>query len=79
MRIPIKLAKQVSKEIGFAEIVIFGYDPHTGTQHVTTYGKTLSQCIDAARAGNFLKKSLGWPDEMCNAKPARMKNKEKMQ
>lgn len=42
-------------------------------QHITTYGKTKFQCIDAANAGNFLKKALGWPEKLCNAKLSRDK------
>ena len=64
LRIPISAAKAVSKNYEFPEVVIFAYDPETGKQHVTTYGKTKEQCIDAAKAGNFLKKALGWPDEL---------------
>jgi hypothetical protein len=41
-----------------------------------TYGKTLAQCEDAAKAGNFLKKALGWPEELCTTKPAKQKRKE---
>lgn len=73
LRIPITAAKNISKEYQFPEVVIFAYDPETGKQHVTTYGATKAQCIDAAKAGNFLKKALGWPDELCKAKPSRQK------
>ncbi len=69
--IPISAAKAISKESGYAEVVIFAYDPVTGRQHVTTYGQTVAQCEDAAKAGNFLKKALGWPEEQTHAKPAR--------
>ncbi|MDD5551233.1 MAG: hypothetical protein PHS34_08240 [Candidatus Omnitrophica bacterium] len=67
--IPIKMAENISKESGYPEIVIFGYDPLTGRQHVTTYGQSKEQCKDAANAGNNLKKHLGWPDNLCHAKP----------
>jgi hypothetical protein len=66
--IPIEAAKNISKNFEYPEIVIFAYDPVTGYQHVTTYGETVDQSNDAARAGNFLKKALGWPDELCQAK-----------
>lgn len=72
--ISIKSAKRISEETGYSEIVIFGYDPVSGKQHVTTYGKTVAQCEDAAKAGNFLKKALNWPDELCHDKPKRSKN-----
>ena len=70
-RIPILIAKEISSKYEYPEIVIFAYDPITGKQHVTTYGKTKEQCIDAAKAGNYLKKHLGWPDELCDDKPNR--------
>lgn len=72
--IPIKAAKEIADLYNCPEVVIFAYDPITYRQHVTTYGKTIDQCEDAAKAGNFLKKALGWPEEMCNAKPKRSKN-----
>lgn len=72
-RIPISAAKNISELYEFPEVVIFAYDPETGKQHVTTFGQTKQQCVDAAKAGNFLKRALGWPEELCNAKPARAK------
>jgi hypothetical protein len=61
--IPIAAAKRIAGDYGWPEVVIFGYDPVSGDQHVTTYGKNLEQCKDAARAGNHLKRHLGWPEE----------------
>lgn len=72
-KIPIAAAKKISSEYEFPEVVIFAYDPETGKQHVTTYGQTKAQCEDAAQAGNYLKKALGWPEEHCNAVPSRTK------
>lgn len=72
--IPIKAAKEIAENYDYPEVVIFAYDPVTYRQHVTTYGKTIDQCEDAAKAGNYLKKALGWPEEMCNAKPRGGKN-----
>lgn len=69
--IPISAAKEISSKYEYPEIVIFAYDPITGKQHITTFGQTKAQCIDAAKAGNYLKKALGWPEELCNAKPER--------
>jgi hypothetical protein len=76
-RIPIKTAREISKNSGYPEIVIFAYDPITGRQHMTTYGKNHAQCVDAARTGNFLKKILNWPDKLCHAKPRRATEEEK--
>lgn len=69
--IPIDAAKEISKLYEFPEVVIFGYDPATNMQHVTTYGVSKEQSLDAARAGNYLKKAMGWPADQCNAKPTR--------
>lgn len=68
-KIPISAAKKISEEFEFPEVVIFAYDPDSGKQHVTTFGQTKEQCEDAAKAGNFLKKALNWPDELCHAEP----------
>jgi hypothetical protein len=76
-RIPIKAAKEISKAYDFPEVVIFGYDPRTGPQTVTTYGRSLDQCADAAKAGNFLKRALQWPKADCQAIPTRMKKATK--
>jgi len=75
-RIPISAARKISTDYDFPEVVIFGYDPGSGAQHITTYGRTLEQCKDAAKAGNYLKKALDWPDELCHAEPARAKRKK---
>jgi len=75
--IPIKSAKDISKDYEWPEIVIFAYDPKTRMQHVTTFGKTKAQCIDAAKAGNHLKKHLGWPEQKCHATPSRATPRKK--
>jgi hypothetical protein len=76
--ITIDMAKQISRKTGYPEIIILGYDPISGQQHVTTYGETKTQGLDAAKAGNFIKRACGWPDELCYAKPSKqwMKDKE---
>lgn len=71
--ITIKSAKEISAKSGYPIIIIFGYDPDSGRQHVTTYGRTIGQCKNAAASGNYLKRYLGWPENLCNAAPARVK------
>ena len=71
--LPISLAKQISKEREFSEIIIIGYNAETGMKVVTTYGRTTDDSIDAARTGNKIKKMLGFPDEMCHSKPYKQK------
>jgi hypothetical protein len=76
-RIPISDAKRIGVAHGYSQVVIVAFDNVTGTQHVTTWGTTLEQCDQAAQGGNFVKKALGWPDELTNAKAARVKAKER--
>jgi hypothetical protein len=75
--ITIGMARQISRETGYPEIIILAYDPISGDQHITTYGETKAQGIDAAKAGNFVKKACGWPDELCHAKPSQQSLKDK--
>ena len=76
-RIPISWAKKIANELGYTQVVIHAYDGETGTQHVTTYGKSLEDCDNAAKGGNAIKKLLNWDEELCDAKPSRVINKEK--
>jgi hypothetical protein len=76
-RIPISFAKKIAEEFGYAQVIIHAYDDITGLQCVTTFGKSLADCDNAAKGGNAIKKLLGWPEELCNAKPARITRKEK--
>jgi hypothetical protein len=73
--IPINWGKKIAEELGYTQVIIHGYDGETGMQCVTTYGKTVSDCENAAEGGNTIKKLLGWPEELCNAKPKRSKKK----
>lgn len=72
-RIPIKTAKEIANNLGYSQVIIFAYDGSTGIQSICTFGKTKSDCETAADSGNKLKKTLGWPDEFCHAKPSRSK------
>lgn len=67
--IPIEAAGTIAKKYDAPIVVVFGYDPATNRQHVTTFGRTKEECRMAARAGNDLKKHLGWPESQCNAQP----------
>lgn len=68
MSITIEAAKKIRQELCLTHVVIFGID-ETGTQHVATHGKLEKHAMEAAQAGNNLKKHLGWPEKDCNAKP----------
>lgn len=72
-RIPIKTAKEFANKFEKDQVIILSWDKATGTTWVTTYGKTKEDCIQAAKGGNRIKKMLSWPEELCNAKPSRLK------
>ena len=74
-RIPIEVAKQIANELGYTQVIIHAFDGATGIQSVCTFGKSLSDCDNAAKGGNAIKKLLGWDEELCNAVPARIKRK----
>lgn len=74
-RVPLEVAEKIANDYGYPEVAIFVYDPISGKQHLTTYGKTNEQCIDAIRAGKYLEKSLGWPNE-CMMKPEDLTKKQ---
>lgn len=75
-KIPIATAKEIAS-LGYDEIIIVGANYETGIQHVTTYGKTVAACENAAIGGNEIKKLLKWPENMCNTKPARQIKRER--
>lgn len=74
-RIPWARAKEIADRYGQEQVIIVTWDGEK--THVVTYGKTTEQSALAAKGGNFVKKALGWPDELCQDKPARQKRAEK--
>ena len=74
-RIPISWAKKIGEELGYTQVIIHGYDGESGVQSVCTYGKSLADCDNAAKGGNTIKKLLGFPEELCNTVPSRLKRK----
>jgi len=77
-RIPIAAAKRIAHEYNLDQVVIFARKHgDNGTEHVTTFGKTVEDCDVAARMGNQLKRYVGWPEDLCTAKPARIRRKER--
>ena len=75
--IPIKVAKDIAKAYDKDQVIIVTWDKAHCKTHVTTFGVTLKDCEEAAQGGNFVKAALGWPEEECQAVPARVKRKRK--
>jgi hypothetical protein len=69
--IPIEVAKKIAEEFDKDQVIIVTWDRAHGRTHVVTYGKTLEECNQAASGGNLVKRALGWPDDLCQAKPDR--------
>jgi len=80
-RIPIKAAKDVAKKYGMSRVVLVFFESdenqQLGPQHVVTWGRTYRDCVEAARLGNRFKRVLGWPEHLCQTKPARQIRNEK--
>lgn len=68
MSIKISEAKEIRERLGLTHVVIFGVS-EDGQQHVATHGETEQHAGQAAKAGNKLKTSLGWPADLCQARP----------
>jgi hypothetical protein len=78
-RITIKAAKEIGETNGYSQVIVVAWDKETNTTSVTTWGKSLTDCEQAAIGGNFVKKALGWPNHLTDAKPARVKRRDKNQ
>ena len=71
LEIKIEDAKKLAKDLGYTEIVIYGYDKDSGVEHVTTYGISKEDSNNAADKGNEINRLMGWAEEYCHAKPIR--------
>lgn len=71
VEVPVDMAKLIANQCEKDQVIIVCWDKHHGKSHVTTYGKTMIDCEQAAMGGNKVKKAIGWPDELCHAKPER--------
>jgi hypothetical protein len=76
VKIPISLAKSISKEYTKDQVIILTWEKETNTTTVTTFGRSQTDCEQAAEGGNVIKKTLGWPNHLTEDKPARQRRKE---
>lgn len=72
--IPIAAAARIAKVYGYDQVIVIarrvGDDPDPHGEHVTTFGIDSQHCNAAARAGNALKRFMGWPLADRGAGPA---------
>lgn len=73
--IPIAAAKRIATDYAKDQVIILTYDREHNTSHVTTFGKSLLDCEQAALGGNELKRVLGWDESLCDAIPNRVQKK----
>lgn len=69
--IPISAAKDIAAKHDLKQVIIVAWDGEK--THVVTYGKSVADCDLAARGGEFIKKALGWPQELWRTEPSRVK------
>lgn len=68
MKISVAKAKEIREDLNATHLILFTIDGD-GVQHVATHGLTEKDALQAAKAGNKLKKLLGWPEDLCKSKP----------
>lgn len=74
-RIPIARAKEIAERHDLDQVVLVAWSRRDGRTHVVTFGRSLEDCAQAAEGGNRVKRALGWPESICNAKPARVRRR----
>lgn len=70
-RLPIKSAKDVAQTYGLRQVILCAWDGER--THVVTYGKSETDCDQAAQGGNRVKAAIGFPPEACDAEPSRVR------
>lgn len=70
-RITIKAAKCIADQFDKDQVIILAFSKKDGKTWVTTYGRTVEDCEQAAIGGNRLKRAMGWPEDECEAMPPR--------
>ncbi len=78
-QVPIKMGRAIAEAYNQDQVVIVCFNKEHSKTSVTTYGKTVEDCDQAALGGNMVKRALGWPEEHCQAKvtPRRKRGKPK--
>lgn len=68
-RVPISAVKSLAKAQGLSQVILMGWDGRL--THVVTWGKTETDCEQAAAGGNRLKAAMDWPPKDCETQAAR--------
>jgi hypothetical protein len=74
-KIPIRVLREFAKKYGYTHIIMFATDEKL-TQYIATYGRSITDCDEAARAGDRLKDAFNWP-QVLHAVPSRVRQLQK--
>lgn len=77
-RLPIQAAKDIAAKYKQAQVILVTWDEESKLVHTVSYGKTFLDCERAAEGANVVRKALGFPEALCNEKPARSRRKPKI-
>lgn len=70
-RLPIRIARSIAQNHSCQQVIIVAWDGML--THVVTYGTTIEASAQAAEGGNFVKRALGWPENLCQSEPSRVR------
>lgn len=73
-RLPIQAAKDLAKKYDQDQVILVTWDKKDNRIHSVSYGKTRSDCKQAAIGINMVREALGFPEEKCHATPTRAKD-----
>lgn len=63
--VPVSAASRIAKAYAKDQVIVVTWDGAHGKEHVTTYGRNVWQCQQAALGGDKIKRALGWPPDQC--------------
>lgn len=75
-RIPISAAKEIGNKYDKDQVILVTFNKKIGDTWVTTWGRTVDECAQAAEGGNFVKEALGWPNELTEDKATRQRKQK---
>lgn len=74
-RIPIAALRRFAGGLELRQAILVAWDGER--THVVTVGKSVTDAEQAAIGGNKVKRALGFPEELCNAVPARVRRRDR--
>jgi len=74
-RLPIQAAKDVAKKYDQDQVILITWDKEEGLTHTVSYGKTESDCAQAAVGVNVIRETLKFPENMCFEVPMRARKR----